>query len=78
MSLYRKLDCLCSHEFYSHKPTCGLCSCPDYEANGHNPELENIVCPRCSLTRLEKVDDLYICVACSKTLTERQVWGLVG
>lgn len=78
MILYKKLSCVCSHEFSSHIPGCRVCLCKQYDANGHNPELENVVCPECKLTHLERVDNHYICVVCQCTLSEATVLEMVG
>jgi hypothetical protein len=81
--MYKKLDCECKHTFEEHNndtfdARCNGCECGDYDPAGHNPELENIICPQCSLTRMEKTDALYYCMACSFTLFERQVLEMVG
>lgn len=94
MSLYKKLDCTCGHEYKLHLNSDGKeCSClaiditkNDYYADkchkynpaGHNPELENILCPNCKLIHLEKIDKHYICLSCQFDITEAQVWELVG
>lgn len=78
MNLYKKLPCTCGHEFNSHIPGCRACFCATYDAAGHNPELENILCPSCKLIHLEKVDKHYVCLSCQFNMTEAQVWELVG
>jgi len=87
MSMYKKLDCTCGHEYARHElawgskaELCvqGLCLCLEYDPAGHNPELENILCPRCRLVRLEKTDRHYICVACSYVMLESQVLEITG
>ena len=88
MNMYRKLDCTCGHSYVSHfigwnidgLMGCGIqkCVCKEYDAAGHNPELENVLCPRCRLVRLEKVERHYICIACQYVMLESQVLELVG
>ena len=84
MNMYRKLDCTCGHEHSQHIYCRGYgldacwCSCNHYDAAGHNPELENVLCPRCRLVRLEKVERHYICIACQYVMLESQVLELVG
>ena len=77
MILYKKLPCTCGHEFLKHEP-CADCLCNKYDPAGHNPELENIVCPECTLARLELVNKIYLCPVCSLELSEIQVLELVG
>ena len=81
--MYKKLDCDCEHTFEEHNndtfdARCGGCDCQDYSPAGHNPELENVLCPRCSLVRLEKTDRTYWCYACQYVMLESQVLELVG
>jgi hypothetical protein len=78
MIMYKKLDCECGHEYYRHSSKCNTCFCEVYNPAGHNPELENVLCPRCKLVRLERVDRHYICVACQYVMLESQVLELVG
>jgi hypothetical protein len=76
--MYKKLACVCGHEFLKHEP-CADCLCNQYDPAGHNPELENVLCPECRLLRLEKLDDrTYICIACKYVMLESQVLRLVG
>lgn len=82
MNLYRKLDCVCGHAYAYHDR--GYCEdlkdgCNQYDPAGHNPEIENVLCPRCRLARLEKFDDrTYICFACQYVMLESQVLRIVG
>jgi hypothetical protein len=81
--MYKKLDCTCKHSYDSHlrreEPLeCEECFCTWYDPAGHNPELENVLCPRCSLVRLEKTDRTYWCYACQYVMFEWQVRELVG
>ena len=82
MSLYKKLACTCSHAEDRHRcgPTnvCLDCLCFEYDAAGHNPDLENVLCPNCKLVHLEKVDKNYVCLVCQHILSEVQVLVLVG
>lgn len=82
MSLYKKLYCICGHGFDCHIDSLfcgkGICGCKMYNPAGHNPELENILCPNCKLIHMEKVDKHYICLSCQFDITEAQVWELVG
>lgn len=82
MTMYKKLDCICNHDYSKHiggdNKLCLSCLCSQYDPAGHNPELENVLCPRCSLVRLEKTDRLYWCYACQYVMLERQVLELVG
>lgn len=90
MTMYKKLDCVCSHRYsdhseYAQRPCIGkiekypyVCLCYSYDPVGHNPELENVLCPRCSLVRLEKIDRHYICIACSYVMLESQVLEITG
>lgn len=82
--MYKKLDCTCGHEYMQHEYNKGYsldscwCACIHYDPAGHNPELENVLCPRCRLVRLERVDRHYICIACQYVMLESQVLELVG
>ena len=81
MTIYKKLDCVCGHAFAYHDR--GYCEdlldgCNKYDPAGHNPELENVLCPRCRKIRLEKVDRHYICIACSYVMLEYQVMEMTG
>ena len=89
--MYKKLDCVCGHiyeEHVMHDPmliflaemSSGVnCMCPKYDPAGHNPELENVLCPRCRLARLEKpAEKTYVCLACQYVMLESQVLRLVG
>lgn len=79
MSLTKKVTCECKHDFINHGPDCARCLCNTYDPAGHNPELENVLCPRCRLARLEKFEDrTYICVACRYVMLESQVLEMVG
>ena len=84
MSMYKKLNCICKHSEDSHRllngsyDHCLECPCQMYDPAGHNPELENILCPRCRLVRLEKIERHYICIACQYVMLESQVLELVG
>lgn len=82
MNLYKKLACLCSHAEDRHRcgPTniCLDCTCFGYDPAGHNPELENVICPQCKLTHLEKLGTQYICVLCHLVLSQAKVWEIVG
>jgi predicted DNA-binding helix-hairpin-helix protein len=84
MNMYKKLDCECKHDYRSHltiagrETSCIECYCSEYDPVGHNPELENILCPRCRLLRLEKADRIYVCYACQYVMLESQVLELVG
>lgn len=75
----KKLDCTCTHTLFDHVLGCQVCSCEVYDPAGHNPELENILCSRCRLVRMERSDDgIYYCPVCSFILFEKQVLELVG
>lgn len=81
--MYRKLDCECKHSHDSHlrRDTfeCEQCSCSAYDPAGHNPEIENVLCPRCRLARLEKpAEKTYMCPQCQYVMLESQVLELVG
>jgi hypothetical protein len=88
--MYKKLDCVCGHGYinhseYSQRPCVAkvdkypfVCTCYNYDPAGHNPELENILCPQCRLLRMEKKEDIYYCLACNFTLFERQVLEITG
>jgi len=84
ITMYRKLDCECKHTFAEHNndifdARCNGCECVDYNPAGHNPEIENVLCPRCRLARLEKPSDkTYICPACQYVMLESQVLKIVG
>lgn len=78
MTLYKKLPCVCGHYFSSHITACRACFCEAYDAAGHNPELENIICPHCKLVRLELLDNNYICPICQLILSEAQVLEIIG
>lgn len=78
MNLHKKLPCVCGHEYASHITKCKVCFCEVYDANGHNPDIENVLCPECKLTHLEKIDNLYVCLLCHCYLSEAQIWELVG
>lgn len=82
MSLYKKLDCTCGHGYDCHIDSLycgkGICNCKMYDPVGHNPELENVLCPKCKLTHLEKLNAQYICVLCYHVMSESQIWELVG
>ena len=92
MNMYKKLNCECGHSYDDHseyaqnpcihKPMAGEyplgCFCTKYDPAGHNPELENVLCPRCRLVRLERIDRHYICIACQYVMLESQVLELVG
>jgi hypothetical protein len=82
VSLYKKLPCVCKHAEEQHRcgPTniCLNCLCFGYDAAGHNPDLENVLCPSCKLVHLEKIDKFYICISCNHTMSEKAVWELVG
>lgn len=87
MSLYKKVNCTCGHEYARHtfniygdnpeEDGCD-CSCLKYEAAGHNPELENVLCPDCHLVDLIRRKKLYVCVACGYSLPEKEVLRMVG
>ncbi len=75
---YKKLDCECRHSFDRHIPKCNTCFCETYDPAGHNPELINILCPRCKLLRLEKFDRrTYHCIACQYIMLESQILKLI-
>jgi hypothetical protein len=89
----KKLDCVCGHEYGDHSgASCEaspcvfktetypyVCLCSAYDPNGKNPELENILCPRCRKVRLEKpYHKTYVCPVCSYVMLERQVMELLG
>jgi hypothetical protein len=80
--MYKKLDCTCEHDYSRHiggeDKVCLSCACAQYDPAGHNPELENVLCPRCRLVRLEKVDRHYVCIACQYVMLESQVLEMVG
>ena len=77
--MYRKLDCECKHAFENHVTACNTCFCQAYDPAGHNPELENVLCPQCRLARLEKpFDKTYICPQCQYVMLESQVLEIVG
>lgn len=90
--MYKKLDCECKHQYMEHsiggeiEPCIAkmdkhpfVCVCTNYDPAGHNPELENVLCPRCRLARLEKPSDkTYICPACQYVMLESQVLEIVG
>lgn len=83
--MYKKLDCICGHEHFQHMYCRGYaldacwCSCNHYDPAGHNPELENVLCPACRKVRMEKSkDSIYYCVICSFTLFDWQIKELVG
>jgi len=84
--MYRKLDCTCGHGYDCHisdmgpSDFCGkgLCTCRAYDPAGHNPELENVLCPRCRKCRLEKTDRTYWCYSCQYVMLESQVLELMG
>lgn len=82
MTMYKKLDCTCGHSYEQHasgcNPFCWEYDCLQYDPAGHNPELENILCPRCRLIRLEKIDRTYVCVACQYVMLESQVLEITG
>lgn len=92
MTIYKKLDCVCGHDWLTHSSyvkngpcyskeiefPLPVCPCTSYDPAGCNPELERIMCPQCRLTNMEKKDTLYYCVACSFTLFERQVLEITG
>lgn len=83
IDMYRKLDCECGHGYDCHidEKFCGkgICDCKAYDPAGHNPELENVLCPRCRLARLEKPSEkTYMCPACQYVMLESQVLRLVG
>lgn len=93
MNLYRKLDCVCGHEYDTHssygenKPCYSkeiqsplpVCPCTKYDPAGHNPELENVLCPQCRLARLENSSDkIYMCPQCQHVMFESQVLEMVG
>lgn len=78
MTFYKKLACICGHLFDMHVSKCNSCFCESYDAAGHNPEIENIICPQCNLVRMEKRLDTYICYACDNVLFEKQVRQIVG
>lgn len=78
--MYRKLDCECKHTYEEHSTTdarvCtgALCPCAAYDPAGHNPELYNILCPRCRKVRLEKAyARTYACPVCTYIMFEKQV-----
>lgn len=81
----KKLACECKHTYSDHPANEGrvcavpLCGCSEYDPAGHNPELENVLCPRCRLLRLERFDKrTYVCIACNYIMLEKQVKELVG
>lgn len=90
--MYKKLDCECQHSYSEHSTGSGVepciaklemypfvCGCTNYDPAGHNPELENVLCPRCRLARLEKPSaKTYICPACQYVMLESQVLEIVG
>ncbi len=78
--MYKKLDCECTHTYGQHGVgICSECLCSNYDPAGHNPELENVLCPQCRLARLEKpFDKTYICPQCQYVMFESQVLELVG
>ena len=90
MNMYRKLNCVCTHTYEDHseyaQSPCErktekypyVCTCYSYDPAGHNPELENILCPKCRALRMEKTDRIYICPACQYVLLESQVLEITG
>ena len=82
MNLYRKLECTCGDSYFLHEEfdRCqqGGCACTSYDPAGHNPELENVLCPNCKLVYLQRSNKQYICFACQHTMTEAQVFVIVG
>lgn len=89
MNMYKKLNCVCNHGFdchifepeYEQQGFCGkgICNCLSYDPTGHNPELENVLCPKCRLARMERSkDSIYYCVVCNFILFERQVMEMTG
>lgn len=79
--MYKKLDCVCGHAYAYHDR--GYCEdlkdgCAEYDPAGHNPELENILCPQCRLVRMERTDETYWCCACQYIMLERQVKEICG
>ena len=85
MTMYKKLDCECGHGYNAHNladykwgPLCSECLCNKYDPAGHNPELENVLCPKCRLVRLEKIDRTYRCIACQYVMLESQILEITG
>jgi len=86
MTLYRKLDCECTHSHSVHHDDANGsqcqelgCACTAYDPAGHNPEIENVLCPRCRLARLEKpAEKTYMCPQCQYVMLESQVFEIVG
>lgn len=89
MILYKKLPCVCGHEYNGHSTNSGvciyktekypfICLCTKYDPAGHNPELENVLCPGCKLTHLELFEKNYICLLCNCVLSEARVLEMVG
>ena len=79
MSLYKLVDCVCGHAYNGHILGCNECiPCTEYDPAGYNPELENILCPNCTLIRLEKLDGKYACIACKSIFTESEILEIVG
>jgi len=77
--MYKKVDCVCGHPYEDHWMPDETCKCEKYDPAGHNPELENVLCPRCRLARLEKPSEkTYMCPACQYVMLESQVKELVG
>lgn len=81
--MHRKLDCECTHSYDSHLRRdvleCEECPCTAYDPAGHNPELENILCPRCRKVRLEKpYPRTYMCQICNYVMFEKQVLEALG
>lgn len=83
--MYRKLDCECKHTHDEHSTTdaqvctVALCPCTVYDPAGHNPELYNILCPRCRKVRLEKAyARTYACPVCTYIMFEKQVKEALG
>lgn len=92
MTMYKKLDCTCGHDWLTHssyvkngpcyskevKFPLPICPCTNYDPAGHNPELENILCPKCRALRMEKADRIYMCPACQYILLESQILEITG
>ncbi len=85
MSLYKKLPCICGHEFDSHNLELNYCDafecgkCWGYDPDGHNPELENVLCPNCKKARLERpIENLYTCLQCKYAASEAVILRIVG
>lgn len=87
MTMYKKLDCICGHEELTHHyvmhaggydsdDMCSKnCLCEAYDASGKNPDVYNIICPRCHLSWMNKIinETVYFCYACSFILFESQI-----